>query len=169
MADESPHASAQLEEPTTSQPDPHGENSSNGPSASTSSSSLTSTAQMDGRPAGAGTAETEAEEEAAGGSSTTAPSPSMPAWAAAWVAGLRHQPVIAPLLAAWAWLLTQLQSLPQWVRAQRLKKLKEEADEDGGKDADRHAAYLAELNRGGAHAEAMAHVEAKVSEGVGRE
>ena len=165
MADESPHASApQLEEPTTSQPDPHGENSSGGPSISPSSSSLTSTAQEDGRPSVAGPTETavEAEAEAAGGSSTSA---SMPAWAAAWVAGLRQQPLIAPLLAAWAWLLAQLQSLPQWVRAQRLRKLKEEADEDGGKDADRHAAYLAELNRGGAHAEAIAHVEAKVRRG----
>jgi ATP-dependent metalloprotease len=59
-----------------------------------------------------------------------------------------------------AWLVAKVKSLPKFVQAQQLKKLKELADEDP-KDADRHAAYLAELNSAGRHAEVISHVEAK--------
>ncbi|GAX77639.1 hypothetical protein CEUSTIGMA_g5082.t1 [Chlamydomonas eustigma] len=76
------------------------------------------------------------------------------------ISWLQKQAWLAPVFAALAWLLAKLQSLPYWVRMQQLRKLKEQADEDP-KDADRHAAYLYELNRGGSHAEAMQHVEAK--------
>jgi len=53
-----------------------------------------------------------------------------------------------------------LQGLPLWVQNQQLAKLREAADEDP-RNAERHAAYLAELNRAGRHREVMARVEGR--------
>eukprot|EP00955_Chlamydomonas_euryale_P093494 364788-Chlamydomonas_euryale.AAC.4 len=76
---------------------------------------------------------------------------------AAWV----RMPVIGPLLSALAWVLAKLRALPLWVAAQQLRKLKELADEEPA-DAERHAAYLAELNRQGKHCDVLIHVDARV-------
>lgn len=72
--------------------------------------------------------------------------------------------LLALPVAVLTWLLEKLRSLPVWLAMQQLKKLKALADEDP-RDAERHAAYLAELNRQGKHVEAIQHIDAKVGYG----
>ncbi len=67
---------------------------------------------------------------------------------------------LAFLVSIWAALQAQLQRFPAWVKAQKLRRLKEQAEEEP-LSAEKQAAYLNALNAAGSHREVLSRVEGR--------
>lgn len=118
------------------------------PVAPSTIDTMESISRLTGSSSGSGSpASDAATSSSASGSADGAPSPSGQQPDAQPQAGLLHQLAVpfAAVAAALAALKAQLARLPAWAHAQRLKKLKQQAEEEP-QNAERQALYLAALN-----------------------